>query len=239
MARRRKLQEESGGGNWLTTYGDMVTLLLTFFVFLFSFSSIDVQKFQKMLLSFQGALGVLPGGKTVQENGGVFGGMEHQDAGESKRTTINIQEVAQSLKLYLKQEGLERQTVVRVDQRGITVSISDQLLFETGRTDMKPEGKRVLFKLAQQLRDVVPALSVEGHTDSVPLRGGPLKNNWGLAALRASTVASYLQESGGIDPRKIQAVSYGAFRPIVPNDTPEHRALNRRVDLVILSQYPK
>lgn len=238
MARRRRQHEEKTG-NWLTTYSDMVTLLLTFFVLLFSFSNLDVEKFQKMIISFKGALGVLPGGRSLEEGGGAYGGFEGRDAGESDKNTVDTREIAKGLRLFLKQEGLEHQAVVRVDQRGITVSISDQLLFDTGQTDMKPEGKRILYKLAQHLKNIVPAMSIEGHTDSVPLRGGPLKNNWGLAALRAATVASYLQESGSIEPRKLQAVSYGAFRPIVPNDTPEHRALNRRVDVVILSQYPK
>ena len=72
MARKRRKIDEGVKGNWLTTYGDMVTLLLTFFVFLFSFSSIDVQKFQKMIYSFQGAIGVLPGGKSMQEAENVF-----------------------------------------------------------------------------------------------------------------------------------------------------------------------
>jgi chemotaxis protein MotB len=104
---------------------------------------------------------------------------------------------------------------------------------------LKPDGQRVLYKIAALVRDEVPAISVEGHTDSVPLRGGMYRDNWGLSAARAARVASYLQENGQVDPRKLQAVGYGPSRPIVPNDTREHQALNRRVDLVFLSQHPK
>jgi chemotaxis protein MotB len=80
---------------------------------------------------------------------------------------------------------------------------------------------------------------VEGHTDAVPLQGGRYRDNWGLSAARAAAVVSYFQDSADVDPLKLQAVGYGAYRPIVPNDSLDHRTLNRRVDLVFLSQYPK
>ena len=88
------------------------------------------------------------------------------------------------------------------------------------------------------LAEVPNALSVEGHTDGVPLRGGPYRDNWGLSAMRAAGVASFLA-STGVEAGRLQAVGFGPTRPLVPNDTAEHRRLNRRVDLVVLSQYPR
>ena len=85
----------------------------------------------------------------------------------------------------------------------------------------------------------MPAVAVEGHTDAVPLTGGMYRSNWGLSSMRAAVVADYLETAGEIDPLKLQAVGFASYQPIVPNDSPEHRALNRRVDLVFLSQYPK
>ena len=241
MARSKKKKEDSSPGAplWLVTYGDMVTLVLTFFVLLFSMSSIDVQKFELMLLSFKGAIGFMPGGKAIQEDSAVFGGQPAQHAGESARVTPELQQIARNLRNYLRTEGLDKEIVVRIDQRGVTVSLSDQFLFESGRAEIKPEGMRVLFKIAEFIKDSVPAEAVEGHTDGVPLRGGIYRDNWGLSAARAAAVASYLQDRAGFDPLKLQAVGYGPNRPLVPNDTPEHMALNRRVDLVFLSQYPK
>jgi len=241
MARSRKKKEDTSPGAplWLVTYGDMVTLVLTFFVLLFSMSSIDVQKFELMILSFKGAIGFMPGGKAVQEDSAIFGGQPAQHAGESPRVTPEIQQIARNLRNYLRTEGLDKEIVVSIDQRGVTVSLSDQFLFESGRAEIKPEGMRVLFKIAEFIKDSVPAVAVEGHTDAVPLRGGIYRDNWGLSSARAAAVASYLQERAGFDPLKLQAVGYGPNRPLVPNDTPEHRALNRRVDLVFLSQYPK
>lgn len=240
MARKKK-KEDSGPGAplWLVSYGDMVTLVLTFFVLLFSFSSINVQKFEMMIMSFQGALGFMPGGKSVQEDPNVFGGKVATQAGEAQKISPDIHQVAQNLRNYLRAEGLDKQVVVRISQRGVSVSLSDQFLFDSGKADLKPEGMRVLFKIAEFIKDSVPAVAVEGHTDAVPLRGGIYRDNWGLSAARAASVASYLQDRAGFDPQKLQAVGFGPNRPIVPNDTPEHMALNRRVDLVFLSRYPK
>ena len=239
MARKKKEPQGSAGAPlFMATYGDMVTLLLTFFVFLYSFSSIDVQKFKKMMFSFQGALGVLPGGKTIQEDSAAFQGSMGQDAGDANRRTEQFKKgVAQQLQALAKQEGLENQIVVQVNQRGVTVSLSEQFLFAAGGTDLSPLSRRVLFKIGQILKTFPNQLAVEGHTDNSPLEGGLYKDNWGLSAGRAAVVASYLADRVGISPSRLQAVGYGASKPIVPNDTPEHRALNRRVDLILLTQY--
>ncbi len=236
MARKRRQQEE-GGANWLTTYGDMVTLLLTFFVLLFSFSTIDVVKFKKLILSFQGAIGALPGGQTLQKDEQIFGGATGTDAGDASRQTQDILEVTRKIQTLISEEGLEKDVSVQVSERGVTVSLADQLLFPRGASDLLPGGKRVLAKLGEILQLVSVPLAVEGHTDTVPLRGGPYKDNWGLSSVRASVVASYLQEGANISPYRLKAVGYGQYKPLVPNDTEEHMALNRRVDLVLLSKY--
>ncbi len=237
--RRRRPDSGGGGGNWLTTYGDMVTLLLTFFVFLFAFSTVDVQKFEKLLLSFQGALGVMPGGKSVEEETtNPMGGQPERDAGSSSRQTQDVRHISERIVALVRREQLESQISITVDQRGIIISLSEQVLYETGSVNVRPEGQRLIHKIGLLLAEVPNALSVEGHTDSIPLRGGPYRDNWGLSAMRAAGVASFLMQ-GGIDPGRLQAVGFGSTKPLVPNDTPEHQRLNRRVDLVVLSQYPR
>lgn len=241
MAGRRRKKNDSGGNGqgWLATYGDMVTLLLTFFVFLFAFSTIDVQKFEKLLLSFQGALGVMPGGKAVEEETtNPFGGQPARDAGTSSRQTQDVRHISERVIALIRRENLESQISVSVDQRGVTISLSEQVLYETGAVDVRPEGQRLIHKIGLLLAEVPNALSVEGHTDGVPLRGGPYRDNWGLSAMRAAGIASFLAQEG-IDPIRLQAVGFGPTQPLVPNDTAEHRRLNRRVDLVVLSQYPR
>jgi len=229
----------------MATWGDMVSLLLCFFVLLYAMSQIDAQKAQLAIISLRGSMGVMKGGTTkevpiepypvpeVSNNDG-------KTPGPSPELRImDTQHVAHNVNSYLRSAGLDKSINVTVNQRGVTVSMSDQFLFDSGSAMLKPDGQRVLHKIATLVRDVVPAISVEGHTDSVPLRGGMYRDNWGLSAARAARVASYLQEEGQVEPIRIQAVGYGPSRPVVPNDTREHQALNRRVDLVFLSQYPK
>lgn len=239
MARKKKQPEGPPGAPlFMATYGDMVTLLLTFFVFLYSFSSIDVQKFQRMIFSFQGALGVLPGGKTIQEDAGVYQGKVGQDAGDSIKRTQEFKEgIARQLQALAKEEGLQSQMKVHVDQRGVTVSMSEQFLFAPGSAELSPFARRVLFKVGQVLRVVRFPLSFEGHTDNTPMEGGLYGDNWGLSAARAAAVASYMVNRIGLSDKNVQAVGYGPSKPLVPNDTPEHRAINRRVDIVILTEH--
>lgn len=240
MARKRRKNAEESHGNWLTTYGDMVTLLLTFFVFLFSFSSIDVQKFQKMIYSFQGAIGVLPSGHSMQEAENIFAGLQGLSAGQSAQETRDILATLQKLDIFLQEEGLRQDISARVDERGVVISFAEQLLFESGRAELNPEAKRLLSKVGEVLKELPNQLSVEGHTDDVPLRGGgPYKDNWGLSAARAAAVVSFFTEVVEIQPHRLRAVGYGPFKPLVPNDTDEHRRLNRRVDVVVLSRYSK
>ncbi|MDR1649512.1 MAG: flagellar motor protein MotB [Synergistaceae bacterium] len=241
MARKEKAPPSAPGAPlYMATYGDMVTLVLCFFVLLFAMSSVDSQKFQKALLSLRGSLGVMKGGTTTEEaTDPNTSGEDGRAAGSAPRYEMDTQHVAYTINSYLRSEGLDQSIQVTINQRGVAVSISDQFLFDSGSAVLKSDGKRVLYKIAALVRDAVPAVSVEGHTDAIPLRGGVYRDNWGLSSARAAVVASYLEADGGISPQKLQAVGYASNRPLVPNDSLEHRALNRRVDIIFLSQYPK
>ena len=241
MARPKKPEEPGlSAPFYMGTYGDMVTLILCFFILLFAMSSVDSQKFQQALLSLKGSLGVLKGGVTVEEsNDPNKSGEVGTSPGAAPRVNVDTRHVAYTLNSYLRSENLQQQIQVSINQRGVSVSISDQFLFEPGRADLRPEGQRVIYKLSELTRDQVPAVAVEGHTDSGVLNGGIYRDNWGLSSMRAAAVASYMEHTGGYDPVKLQAVGFSSAQPVVPNDTREHRALNRRVEIVFLSQYPK
>ncbi|MCL1941128.1 MAG: flagellar motor protein MotB [Synergistaceae bacterium] len=240
MARKKKEAEAPPGAPlFMATYGDMVTLILCFFVLLFAMSTIDAQKFQKMIISFRGSLGVMKGGKAQEESPTPFGGERGQAPGSAPRYEMDTQSVARTVEAYLKNEGLEKSVQVRVDQRGITVSMSDQFMFDSGSAELKSAAKRTLTMIASMVRDVAPAVAVEGHTDNNPLAGGIYRNNWGLSAARSASVVTWLEDDGKYPPTALQIVGFGAAKPIVPNDTAANRSLNRRVDIVFLSQYPK
>lgn len=220
----------------MTTYGDMVTLILTFFILLYSFSNIDVMKFQKMLFSFRGAIGVIEGGKTVEEDPNIFSGQAMKDSGSSKQQTPDIMKVAQRIQSLVREEGMEEEINVFINQRGVVVSISEGLLFQAGKYELLPKGKRILSTLGQVFAEIPNNISAEGHSDSIPVNGrGTIQDNWDLSALRSSRIVSFLSGNSGILSQRLQSVGYGDSRPIMPNDTDYHRQMNRRVDLVILS----
>ncbi|MCD6183397.1 MAG: flagellar motor protein MotB [Thermovirga sp.] len=237
MGRRKKREEESSGGSWLTTYGDMVTLILTFFILLYSFSTIDVIKFKKMMFSFKEAIGVMKGGKTFEEQKAVFSGRSMESGGESKKSTQDIMQEAQKIQAVLKEEGLESDVTITVNQRGVVVSIAEGLLFRRGEYEVRPVGKKVLLILAKIIKELPNNISVEGHADSVPIRSsGVIKDNWTLSVLRAARIVAFFEKNAGISSKRLQAVGYGDSRPIMPNDTELHRSMNRRADIVFLSE---
>ena len=120
----------------------------------------------------------------------------------------------------------------------LTVNLMDKLLFDSGRADIKKEGREVLDKIAKNLLNKYPerAIRVEGHTDNVPI-GGELKNrfptNWELSNARATSAVRYLQDHGGVDAKRLTAVGYSQYHPIASNDTPEGRAKNRRIEIIL------
>ncbi len=232
---RRKKGEETKSPGWLTTYGDMVTLLLTFFVFLFSFSTIDVMQFQKMIFSFKGAIGVLTGGRTFDAERLIGMGFTGMDAGMLRQQTQYLKEVMKQVERLTERENLGGELKMRFTREGLVITLTESILFDPGSASLKPGAIPILLELSKILAEIPNDLRVEGHTDNVPIRTPIYPSNWELSAARASSVAKFIIDRGGIDPRRVAIAGYGQYRPIVPNDTPEHKALNRRVDIVILS----
>lgn len=219
------------------TFSDMVFLLLCFFVMLFSFSSLDVQKFQSLISSFQGAIGVLDGGRSLIPDDSAFSSMGAMDS----PAWLNVgalrqnQAVAlyENLQRIIESEGLEGTVVLDVEERGIIVRFADQVLFDLGEAELKPEFRAVLERFAQVLRSWEYPIRVEGHTDNLPIATAKFPSNWELSVVRATTVVRFLIEQG-VQPDLLSAVGYGEYKPIADNNTPEGRAQNRRVDVVLL-----
>ncbi len=230
MRRRRRKDEQNNTGNWLTTYSDMVTLLLTFFVLLFSFSEIDAQKFRSIMSSFQGGAGVLEGGTSLNldENLGSTEGLLEED----------LEKLKDILEEYAESIGLGEEIILSVEERGLVVRFMDNVLFDSGKADLKPESKEILKSVAEILnRDEFKdkLIKVEGHTDTDPiLYSKKYPTNWELSVIRATNVLRYLVEEENIEGNRISSSGYSYYRPIAPNDTRENKAKNRRVDIVIL-----
>lgn len=134
--------------------------------------------------------------------------------------------------------ALESKDVTISELKGqLTVNILDQVLFDSGEADLKPEGQQVLRKIAAVLQQAPGRqIHVVGHTDNVPIRGGRgrFAGNWELSSGRALAAVRFLQEQCGVDPRRLGALGHGEFRPIASNETVEGRARNRRIEVVVL-----
>ncbi len=228
MPKRRGSREQKAGSPlWMTTYADMVTLLLAFFVLMFAFSSIDVQQFQRIMSAFQGSVGVLDGGRTITPT----------DAFQDMRAEIDFQqlyELQRQLTDHLVRQELDDIVFLEMEERGLIIRFADQVFFDLGSAVLKPEATSILTPMADLLRDLDNPMRVEGHTDNLPINTPQFPSNWELSTQRASSVVRFLVEQQGFDPTTLSAAGYGAYRPLRPNDTASNRALNRRVDIVIM-----
>ncbi len=233
MPRRKKKKEEGSKGApaYMTTWGDMCTLLLCFFVMLLAMSTIDPNKFKVAASSFQNAFsGVLESFPSILITKDILvprmGGDE-----QNKKMAI---EAAMRIREAVKREQLEDAIKVKVTDEGIAIKIADPVGFDVGEADIRTELDPVLREIVKVI-DKVPEnqVRVEGHTDNTPIHTRQYPSNWELSAARALNVVKYFHKRGGIDPARLSAVGYGEYRPLAPNTTPENRRKNRRIEIYV------
>ena len=233
MSKKRNKAEEkkSGSPAWMTTYGDMMTLLLVFFVLLYSFSEMDLDKFKGFISSFQAKVGVLEGGKTIIDESEVGRG----STGDRFNPTVQgYSKVMGDISQYIKQQGLRKKVQMINTERGLVIRLTGQILYDLGKAVIKPEGKKILDQIAVSIKDIKNNIMVEGHTDNWPINNEQYRDNWALSSARACNVIRYFSEVHDIKEDRMAAAGYGKFRPLVNNDTDTNRAKNRRVEVVIL-----
>ena len=159
---------------------------------------------------------------------------------KAKRELEDQQKTYDGLVGQLKQEISDGQVKITQIQGKLTVNVADKVFFNSGSADIKPEGVKVLLRVADVLKRITDKrISIEGHTDNVPISESlrdRYATNWELSTARATRVARFLQEKGGIDPSILSAVGYGEYHPIAGNDTAEGRAQNRRIEIVLLDK---
>jgi len=211
---------EEGAPAWVVTFGDMMSLLLTFFVLLLSFSEVDAVKYRALSESLREAFGIHRG-QTVFDN------PKETERRETRKGTSG--ELFDSLKSIIPQAFPGAMPDKR-DGQSTVVRVPGTLLFESGRATLKPEMIPSLRKMADLLKSQPQVvLQVEGHTDDVPINTVQFASNWELSAGRAIAVIRFFIDEG-ILPERLSAAGYADSRPLVPNDTPENREVNRRVE---------
>lgn len=228
MSRRKKRGEDGGGGGspgWMTTFSDLMTLLLTFFILMYSMSNLDTDKFKSVALSFQSILSGSAGESILSEQDSII---------EFTEQYMENKELYDKVSDYLDAGELGENVSVSMNAKGVFVEMKDAILFEPGSASLKVEGIDVLKQLEDLINDFDNELVVEGYTDDVPESSARFPTNWELSTARAVSVVRYLIDEENVDPERLSAVGYGEHRPMVPNDSVENRASNRRVNILII-----
>jgi len=218
----------------MTTYGDLITQILIFFVMLFALSNVDTNKFNLVMSSVQGSLGVLPGGRSLIEGEFVEEGLVGENLYLGEQEQQELREIGESILEIVKENGY-RGVTVSLDERGLAVRFMEGVFFDSGKANLKKEAIELLDEIAPILKKTQRHIRVEGHTDNVPIHTREFPSNWELSTARAVNVLRYLVENHGIPPKMISAAGYGEYHPVAPNDTDQNRARNRRVEIIILS----
>jgi len=231
MSRRRRQGEAEKSNGWLTTFNDLVTLLMVFFVLLFTMSTTETGKLKQFQVSIMRGLGVLEKGEASP-----IGVIESFGDKGSKRGMVKggfMIEGEQSIHDYIETLKSFKGTEVKLRGNDHVMSLHGKALFGSGSDEISPEAFPVLRKLSEIVKGTSGRVRVEGHTDNIPIFTERFDSNWQLSAARAVNIVKYFVEEGNVDPSRLSAVGYGELRPLVPNDTPEHRARNRRVEIVL------
>lgn len=223
--RRRRTEDTPAAASWLTTYSDLVTLLMCFFVLLFAFSTVDAEKFRQVSISLQTALrGVLDGGVSL----GPVELLDEYDLEEQL-----MEDAFLEIDAYIEEAGLKGAVVAVYEERGLVVRFLDTVLFDRAKADLRADSLEILDRVAQVLQKVPNQVAVEGHTDDLPIQTWEFPSNWWLSTARANRVVEYFARNHGIAPERLSSVGYGEYRPLVPNSSAANRAQNRRVEILI------
>ncbi len=227
MARKEECQCEEGLPLWMATFSDLMTLLLCFFVLLLSFANMDIVKFKETVGSLKDAFGVQRKRDDFRQVALAPTRFERKEL-ELKKEDKQIMEMVFSIKDSLDNKS-EEKIQVSPDDKGVLLRVDSGVLFASGTAKLKPGAGEVLKHIIDILKKHNYKVVVRGHTDDLPIRSEIFPSNWELSAARAAATLRYLAGQG-ISPSRMKAVGYADTRPIVPNNTKDNRALNRRVE---------
>jgi chemotaxis protein MotB len=280
MAKKHKCKEEDeeAGADFMTSFADMMTLLMAFFVLLFAMSTVDEQKFVALLKGLEANFGnsalqdgLLNGGESIlganleagsaipvpggslsliEEPNAEINGSEEPDLGEGEQVELepgeeevvgggyltrkDLEEVEKAVQQALEDTGFAEDVAFRFNERGLVISVAtDEVLFAPSKSDLQEGSLEILDVISEQLLDFPNIIWVDGHTDAIPFPNPEHYDNKRLSSDRANAVVNYMTYKQGLPSNRLIPVGFGADRPLVDNATPENRAKNRRVEIVI------
>lgn len=228
-----RFDDKPGAPAWVVTFADMMGLILCFFILIVSFSSIEQNKITAAVKSVQGALGVMPLNQTSQQ-------IKQNTINMPQRVPRSIERVAREFRTRLQVLGVEDGVSIKYSgDGGLEINLPNQVLFDFGRADLKPQAYEILNQLASSL-STIPGIFVEirGHTDNVPVGGNsPFADNYDLSYQRAKNVMLQMTAQGGLQQSATEVIACGPSQPLGNNDTEEGRAANRRVQLQVRGDF--
>jgi len=204
---------------------------LGLFIILYAISSIDIKKYEKMM----GALGNAFGAPTE-----VFAAKPKEkiivDPSKIPATKEADNQWGERLEKMITDRGYQDDIKLIHNERGMTVRIMDDILFRSGDAVLSTQAKEVLANIAGIIKNIPNDIRIEGHTDNLPINTPLYPSNWHLSVSRATNTAYFLMNDQGVSPEKVSIVGYSSYKPVAENETIEGKALNRRVDIVILKK---
>ncbi|MBL8934280.1 MAG: flagellar motor protein MotB [Archangium sp.] len=244
MAKKHKHEEHENHERWVISYADLVTLLFALFVVLYASSKVDTNKLaetsesMRWALNFKGEGGITKlsifkgppteGGCVTQAGAQPFSSPVDRRVLEQQRKRLE-----KMIKPFLMERTKNPTISMEIENGRIRLRLAAMRFFDPASASLRPEAIAVLDAIAEELDASKQNIRVEGHTDDEPIRTTRFRSNWELSASRAATVVSYLEQAHGIAPQRLVAAGMGAQNPLVSNDTPEHREMNRRIEVVL------
>lgn len=254
------MEEEEDEQAWLATFADLMSLLMCFFVLLLSFSEMDIQKYRQIAGSLRMAFGVqreivvreppkatslikseFSPGKPIPSPIKVMRSIRNEES-RNRRLISNEKKSQQqsfnALNTALRDEIDKNLVEIKRISGEIVVRIQESESFKSGSASLRPTIYPILDRIIESLDSTSGRLVVGGHTDNIPISTTAYPSNWVLSSARAANVVHHLATSNRFGRKQVEIRAYADTRPLRPNDTPENRAVNRRVEIIVSPEYP-
>lgn len=252
MRPRKRRKQSSGAPKWMVTYSDMVTLILVFFILLFSMSQIDLVKFEAVSESFRNRMifdsfpSPVPMENPTEQSSNKESGKESSEfdtptdlpsRDDKDDEDDALSDLMADVESFLDEQELNNVITASRTERGVVLVLQEKILFDSGKADILPSAEPFLKKISTLLTSIPNYVKIEGHTDSRPMASYRYPSNWELSGARAGSVVRYLMAEHDFDEVRFSIAGHSDTKPVEPNNTPENMTNNRRVEIVILDDH--